>query len=152
MKISTNALFLTVIVATTHGLAIPDAKEENHDRDLSSLGGGNILRSISPYEQYIRNEARQLSQLGGGNILRDLSSLGGGNILRSLEPYHMPPRMSNAKRTSFDLIDSHKGFGRFVKRGMFDPIDNGAGFGRFVKRDAAAFDLIDQAGFGRRFV
>jgi len=156
MKISISygvGLFLTFVVAACHGLAIPanDAKEDNHDRDLSSLGGGNILRSILPtYEQLV--EARQLSQLGGGNILRDLSALGGGNILRSLQdapaPHH---RMNNAKRTSFDLIDSHRGFGRFVKRGMFDPIDNGAGFGRFVKR--TPFDLIDQAaGFGRRFV
>merc|ERR1712038_554613 len=156
MKISTGygGLLLTLVVAACHGLAIPanDAKEDNHDRDLSSLGGGNILRSLDvlpTYEQLV--EARQLSQLGGGNILRDLSALGGGNILRSLQdappPHH---RMNNAKRTSFDLIDSHRGFGRFVKRGMFDPIDNGAGFGRFVKR--TPFDLIDQAaGFGRRF-
>jgi len=149
-------LLLTLVAAACNGLAIPsnDAKEENHDRDLISLGGGNILRSLDvlpTYEQLV--EARQLSQLGGGNILRDLSALGGGNILRSLQdaparPHH---RMNNAKRTSFDLIDSHRGFGRFVKRGMFDPIDNGAGFGRFVKR--TPFDLIDQAaGFGRRFV
>jgi len=175
MKIG-NGVFLTLFVATA-GFAFTTAyptqgngKEDSANteaRGLSSLGGGNILRAV---------DARQLSQLGGGNILRDLSALGGGNILRSLPRpqasplyYHLPvrhvgcngcendspvSRATGTKRAaSFDLIDSHDGFGRFVKRGMspdtmFDQIDSGAGFGRFVKRDAA-FDMIDHDGFGR---
>merc|ERR1712126_11154 len=160
MKIG-NGVFLTLFVATAgfaFTIAYPtqgNGKEDSANteaRGLSSLGGGNILRAV---------DARQLSQLGGGNILRDLSALGGGNILRSLPRpqasplyYHLPVRATGTKRAaSFDLIDSHDGFGRFVKRGMspdtmFDQIDSGAGFGRFVKRDAA-FDMIDHDGFGR---
>jgi len=155
MKIG-NGVFLTLFVATAgfaFTTAYPTQGNGNEARGLSSLGGGNILRAV---------DARQLSQLGGGNILRDLSALGGGNILRSLPRpqasplyYHLPVRATGGTKraASFDLIDSHDGFGRFVKRGMspdtmFDQIDSGAGFGRFVKRDAA-FDMIDHDGFGR---
>ena len=46
------------------------------NRELDSLGGGNILREV---------DNRQLDEIGGGNILREIDSLGGGNILRSLK-------------------------------------------------------------------
>jgi len=147
MKIC-HALFLTLAVAVTISecYTVPDRNVDvNKGRDLSSLGGGNILRSLE-------KDSRQLSQLGGGNILRDLSSLGGGNILRSLPQNPNLPTRFEAKRAAFDLINAHDGFGfdsRFSKRSMFDPIENSMGFERFVKK-RNPFDLINaHEGFGR---
>merc|ERR1712152_89795 len=129
MKIG-NEVFLTIFVATA-GFAFTTA--------YPTQGNGK--------EDSANTEARGLSSLGGGNILRSLPRPQASPLY-----YHLPVRATGTKRAaSFDLIDSHDGFGRFVKRGMspdtmFDQIDSGAGFGRFVKRDAA-FDMIDHDGF-----